>query len=283
VKTTAPPNLADYDVILVNSSGGKDSQCMLDVVTEEARARGVADRIVVVHADLGRAEWRGTRELAQEQAEHYGHRFEVVARGQDLLDHVQQRRMWPSAKARYCTSDHKRDQVKKLMTGLANEHHGNKRGPVAGPCRILNCMGMRASESAARAKRVAFRADAVSSNGRRHVDEWLPIFYWSEAQVWDRIRQSGVRHHDAYDLGMSRLSCALCVFASRDDLLIAGENNRELLAEYVRVEAEIGHSFRHNDPISNVLAALDRGERGTPHCGSPCGSCGSCDADGGAE
>jgi hypothetical protein len=48
---------------------------------------------VVVHCDLGpRVEWDGTRELAEEQARHYGLRFEVVSRPQgDILDEVRQR------------------------------------------------------------------------------------------------------------------------------------------------------------------------------------------------
>src|SRR5262252_5332182 len=115
-------DLAAYDVILVNSSAGKDSQAMLDLVATEAAAQGVLDRLVVVHADLGRVEWQGTRALAAEQATHYGVRFEVVRRSQDLLDHVRSRGMWPSSTARYCTSDHKRDQVAKLLTQLAREY-----------------------------------------------------------------------------------------------------------------------------------------------------------------
>lgn len=47
-------NLQDYDVILVNTSGGKDSQTALDVVHKMAVEQGVADRMVAVHADLGR-------------------------------------------------------------------------------------------------------------------------------------------------------------------------------------------------------------------------------------
>lgn len=62
------PELADYDRILVNSSAGKDSQASLHVVAMAARAAGVSDRIVVVHADLGDAEWDGVPQLAAEHA-----------------------------------------------------------------------------------------------------------------------------------------------------------------------------------------------------------------------
>lgn len=43
------PVLADYDVILVNTSAGKDSQAILDYLVELARAEGVRDRMVAVH------------------------------------------------------------------------------------------------------------------------------------------------------------------------------------------------------------------------------------------
>jgi len=169
------PNLATYDRIVVNSSAGKDSQAMLDLVVELARAAGVVDRIVVVHCDLGRVEWEGTAELAEEQARAYGLPFVKVSRPQgDLLSHVEKRRMWPSSAARYCTSDHKRAQVYKVLTEIAREIRAAG-VPVA---RILNCMGLRADESPARAKKIPFQRDAMASNGRRSVDAWLPIHDW---------------------------------------------------------------------------------------------------------
>src|SRR5207247_6349869 len=58
-----------------------------------------------------------TRELAEEQARHYGLEFVAVSRPQgDLLEHIAQRRMFPSPSVRYCTSDHKRSQILKVLT-----------------------------------------------------------------------------------------------------------------------------------------------------------------------
>ncbi|MEW1568446.1 hypothetical protein AB0454_36395 [Streptomyces sp. NPDC093509] len=91
-RTTVPDELIrDADWIVVSSSGGKDSQAMLSYVVQRARALGMLDKVVVVHADLGRAEWGGTRELAELQARLCGvRRFEVVrAPGADLLDRVE--------------------------------------------------------------------------------------------------------------------------------------------------------------------------------------------------
>ena len=247
------PDLTSYDVILVNTSAGKDSQAMLDYVAELARAAGVEDRIVAVHCDLGRVEWQGTMELAEEQVAQYGYRFEVVRRELgDLLDQIEARGMFPSNNARYCTSDHKTAQVKKLITKLTAE-----RAHLGRQVRILNCLGIRAAESPARAKKAAFEHEASASNGRRHVDRWLPIFGWCTEQVWDRIRAAGTRHHPAYDLGMTRLSCCFCVLASKGDLLISVKANRELADEYAAVEVRIGHRFTQDLSMAELIAQAD--------------------------
>lgn len=254
------PDLASYDFIVINSSAGKDSQAMLDVVAREARLAGVPDeRIVVVHCDLGRVEWPGTRELAEEHTRHYGYRFEVVSRRHgDLLEHVERMGFWPRSSTRYCTSDHKRDQVARLLTRLTAEAIGAVKGRAV---RILQCLGIRAAESPARSKLPAFSTDKRASNGRREVHLWLPLHGWSVEQVWHRIQVAGTRRHYAYDLGMPRLSCSFCIFAGRDALLLAGHARTELLREYVRVEGVIGHKFRKELALSDILADVEAGEQ----------------------
>lgn len=247
-------DLREWDLILVQSSAGKDSQAMLHVIATRAAEQGVADRVVVIHCDLGRVEWRGTRELAAEQARHYGARFETISRPQgDLLQHVEARGQWPSSTARYCTSDHKRGQAAKVCTALVSEWRAANGGRR---CRVLNCLGFRAEESSARAKREPWTENTRLSNGRRHVQDWLPIHHWSTAEVWDTIDASGVRSHDAYRLGMPRLSCVFCIFAPKAALVIAGRENRQLLEEYVALEERIGHRFRTDLSMAEVREAV---------------------------
>lgn len=268
------PDLASYDVIAVSSSAGKDSQAALDYVVRLADAAGVRDRVVVIHADLGRVEWGGTGALAREQAEAYGVPFVLTSRiggiarvsgavyekGEtfgDLLDYIERRGAWPSSAARYCTSEFKRGPILRVFTQLAREWR--LAVPRSRPCRILDVQGLRAEESPARAK----KAQLVERKRTRTqaVDTWLPIHRWTTAQVWERIARSGVRHHPAYDLGMGRLSCAFCIFAPKAALMIAGRHNRALLDEYVRIERATGHTFRQGFTIESVRDALDRGER----------------------
>jgi 3'-phosphoadenosine 5'-phosphosulfate sulfotransferase (PAPS reductase)/FAD synthetase len=250
------PDLTGYDVILVASSAGKDSQAMLDYVAELARTAGVQDRVTVLHNDLGEVEWPGTAELAREQAEHYGYRFEMRHRTQGLLlEQIEARGKWPSSQARYCTSDQKRGPARKLITQLVGELGLDRQA------RVLYCLGLRAEESSGRAKKPVLAVDASASSGVREVTTWHPILHWAEEQVWARIKASGVRHHWAYDRGMKRLSCSFCVLASREDLECAARLRPDLAAKYVALEARMGHQFKADLSIAEVVASAGGGPR----------------------
>jgi hypothetical protein len=54
---------------------------------------------------------------------------------------------------------------------------------------------------------------------------------------------------------MTRLSCSLCVLASRADLVRAAQLRPTLAAEYAELEAEIGHRFRNDMSMADIIAA----------------------------
>jgi 3'-phosphoadenosine 5'-phosphosulfate sulfotransferase (PAPS reductase)/FAD synthetase len=254
------PNLKNYRWIVVNSSGGKDSQTALRVIVQECDRLGVSrDRIVVSHQCLGRMEWQGTLDLVKAQADHYGLRLEVSKyrnkAGQELtlLDAVRNRGMWPSSQNRYCTSDFKRDPGARVIRKLFRESPGS----------VLNVKGFRAEESSARAKAMVFGRNERLCTESRLVHDFLPIHEWAESAVWASVKASGVPYHQAYDLGMPRLSCCFCIFAPKNALLIAGRANPELLNDYVQVERAIGHTFQHGKPIAAIQEAIAAGEQPT--------------------
>jgi len=271
------PDLSWYDYIVVSTSGGKDSQTVIRVTAELARDRGLLDRVIALHSDLGpTVEWPEAGKYAREQAEAVDiPRFETVTRiggtaskdsdmyhkgdiWGDLLDMVRRKGEWPDDKARYCTSDFKRGPILNFYTKLARawnkEHQGErerrgKRG--AGElvdrhgrtaCRILEVTGLRASEAPRRAKRPEFYT-RIESPVRR-VDSWMPIKWWTDADVWADICESGIPYHPAYDRGMDRLSCVFCFYAKLHQLVASGYQNPEALAEYIATEREIGKPFR---------------------------------------
>ncbi len=257
-------NLHEYTGVLINTSGGKDSQTMLRQVVLLARRQGYPlDRIEAAHQDLDYLEWDGVKDLAREQVEHYGLRFSVTRRrtadGDEtstILDKVRERKKWPSRSQRYCTSDFKRGPGLRVLTAMDKRLQGNQVNR-----RYLYVMGFRAQESPARKKLPWLEKNKRASSRFKSVETWLPIHDWTEDEVWADIKASGVRHHRAYDIGMPRLSCCFCIFAPKAALMIAGREKPELLQEYVDVEREIGHKFTQALSIEEVQQAIQEGEQ----------------------
>jgi 3'-phosphoadenosine 5'-phosphosulfate sulfotransferase (PAPS reductase)/FAD synthetase len=242
------PDLPWYDLILISISGGKDSQTALRKTVAHCDAAGVPrTRLVCVFADLGpESEWPGTSELAAEHAAHYGLRFITTyretavgdtRRQQGLLEHIWNRGWWPDGFNRFCTSDLKRGPIKRVVTMLVRELRDT--GVTGRRVRVLSVMGMRAQESPTRRLLPAFTTDTDLSNKTvREVHEWLPIHTWTVEQVWADIRESGVRFHYAYDLGLPRVSCMGCVLASKSALILSAQINPEVFERLVLVEAD---------------------------------------------
>lgn len=257
------PDIAGYDVIEVSTSGGKDSLTMLAKVARLAREAGVLDRVVAIHADLGRFEWPGTREIAEAQAMHLGTRFVAVKRPQgDFLDLVRHYRHWPKPDSRFCTAMLKRGQILRAMTNLAREVRASWPRGTKRPVRILNCIGLRAEESPGRAKHSAFKERGRGTSRRQTIDVWLPIHDMGEADVFAACRASGAPMHPAYAAGLPRASCVFCIYAPRDALIVSGRansTNSTLLSEMAAVEREIGHDFKHHLPLAEVARDIAAG------------------------
>ena len=255
------PDLDSYDVIEISSSAGKDSLAMVTYMAGLLLDRGLLDRAIVIHADMGRADWPGTAELAQAQAEHFGMRSMVVTRPQgDLLDHVKKIGKWPTPSQRYCTSDHKRGQIWVALTALADEVRASwPEDAPKRPVRVLNCVGLRAQESPGRAKAPTFHREKKPSGAKKIVDVWLPIHDWKEDLVWEICNATGAPIHPAYALGLPRASCVFCIYAPEDALKIAGMAMPELLRECVKIEKQINHKFKKNLPLAKVQQDLAEG------------------------
>lgn len=250
-------NLADYDVVIVNSSGGKDSLCAIYEICRMADQQQYdKSKIIVSHQDLGEMEWAGTKELAKRQADHFGLAIEYSkqrnkeGRHQTLLEYVEQRGKWPSRGQRYCTSDFKRGPGARVVTKLTK---------ALGECKVLYVFGFRKDESPERAKKKKFSENKRLKTLKRTVHEYLPIHDWNSEQVWQVIHENGLPYHKAYDFGMPRLSCCFCIFSPFDALVIAGIHNPELLDQYIEVEQKIGHTFRHEFKIESVRDAIRNG------------------------
>ena len=243
--------------LVLSVSGGKDSDAMTHHLLDLRQSEGWTGDVMMVHADLGeRVEWHQTPDYVRVLAQRKGMPLYVVRwEHGDLIDRIWQRYhkdpsrpCWPSSQMRYCTSDLKRGPISRWLRNTFPS--GN----------VVCAMGLRSEESSARAKRQTFRLrkDSSAPTKGRFVYDWLPIHDWTEANVWDCIRRHGDIAHPAYRLDRpnQRLSCALCVLASLNDLINGAVHNPDTYRGYCRIEAVTGYSFRKDFWLSDVKPEL---------------------------
>jgi DNA sulfur modification protein DndC len=225
-------------IFYVSHSGGKDSQAMYSLLKKVIPH----EQMVVVHSNLGEVEWPGVIDHIKNNT---SHEVNVVKAKKTFLEMVEKRGMWPSAAYRQCTSDLKRGPIFKFIRNDLKARNATT---------AVNCMGLRAQESSARAKKEPFAYNKLEScNGRviRHVYNWLPIFYLTTQEVFQSIRLSGEEPFWAYEKN-ERLSCVFCIMGCVNDLRHGAEQNPELYRKYVELEKKIGHTMfmKGKEPIS---------------------------------
>lgn len=277
--------------LIVNLSGGKDSQAMLYFLMSSFRAMSWQCQIYLVHANLGIAEWPGTREFVAAQAADEGLPINIVSRRGGLVRRVWQRWEtvtpkesgkkipWMSPSARYCTSDTKTAVIEKFVRSLPHRL-------------VVNAMGFRAQESTSRQSRPVVSVHQQLSGkafkeltpegaiarfetlekGRLCLN-WLPIHEYSLSQVWAALSSStedvqrrrklflsrcfseafnGWLGHYAYIIGNERLSCSLCFFAPTEELLRGATYNPQVWKNYCRLEQLSGSSFKSDLSLSEL-------------------------------
>ncbi len=227
-------------LFIVNHSGGKDSQAMYLYL----RMLVPKEQLVIVHADLGRAEWAGAVEHIK--ATTAGEPLHVCQARRDLLQVTEDRGMFPSPQQRWCTSDLKRGPITKVIRHLT---YARKAAGHPAWNLIVNCQGLRADESDNRKKMAPFKFDEKNSKAGREWYEWLPVHGWVEGQVFDFIAQAGQKPHIIYSLGMGRYSCVFCIYAPPAQLKLAAELVRDrpelvrdpnIYRDYVNAERSTG-------------------------------------------
>ncbi len=185
---------------------------------------------------------------------------------------------FPSAASRYCTADQKRSQIDKVLRAApfpdsknryCTSHHKTNQidKDLRAHTLVISAEGVRASESYARAKKPAWERREQICTRARTAYSWRPLLHWSEDDVWAQIGTSkadlerrqelykqgqydrafeGWKGHPAYVMGNQRLSCAICVLASRNDITNGARHNPELYKALVAMEEESGFSFRQD-------------------------------------
>ncbi|MFB7896029.1 phosphoadenosine phosphosulfate reductase family protein [Streptomyces xiamenensis] len=255
----APPEvMRSAHKIIIQSSGGKDSVVAMLRTMQWARDAGVTDKLIVVHSNLGDAEWPGVTDLVLRQAEMFGLDVRIVKPDGGFLGMVEARGMWPDSKRRLCTGTLKRDAITPLITEIVNDL-GLPPGVQA---IILNVFGIRAEESPARRLKEPLSIDPRASSTNRLVLTWNVIHELSERDVWKEIADNRLEYHQVYDSLLPRLSCVFCVLAGERWLIRAARVCFALGMDapevWTALEAKIEHSFKQKSSLASIIAEARR-------------------------
>jgi DNA sulfur modification protein DndC len=246
-------------VLVVNISGGKDSIMMLGYL------RNPTVRMIAVMADTGFEHINpiSAEEFARQRCAEFGVEFHVVKNpNKTYLEMVERRGMFPSSATRQCTSDLKRGPIqtwirRSVKSGYITEKY------------IINCMGLRAQESPARAKQPRFKKNVSLSKAGRHVYDWLPIHSASLADVLKWHWTNNVPLHPVYvpeyhadkQVGsefkgfLRRLSCRVCIFSTKADLHAIYQRDHEAFDMVSGLEQRMNFTMRSGESLVQIIAA----------------------------
>lgn len=137
-----------------------------------------------------------------------------TARRSPMVRWILSRGMFPSRVRRFCTQELKVFTARDVM-----------QEEIAAGYAPINAVGVRAAESAARAKlpeyELSTQMDAMV---------WRPLIGWSEAQVIAISRAYGVPPNPLYLDGAGRVGCWPCIQAGKKELRLLGRDDRRIEA-----------------------------------------------------
>lgn len=222
--------------LVINFSGGKDSCAMLAYLCEKYPDLPK----LVVFADTG-WEHPGAEQWCRQIVSKFGLELHV-ARNQNktFLTMALNRGKFPGESTRQCTSDLKRGPIATLTRRLVKDKV------------IINCMGLRAEESAERKKKKRLKRNKVETNSKRTIWDWLPIHDWSEAKVLSYLEAKNIPLHPVYKY-LNRFSCRTCIYMSVHQLQKVKQNDSEAIEIISDIESKINFSFSRHGFLKDIL------------------------------
>ena len=261
--------LLNQSPIVAGASGGKDSACMIILLAKFLTAIGYTGERLICHADLGEIEHVESIDEVRRLASFVGWNLKIVQREKGgLLERYTQRWQdncrrwanlecvnlispWPQANSPFCRSETKVAPITQAAARLF---------PKA---LILNVIGLRAEESAKRARNpVSKPNDKLSRADGTHGRDWFPILHTTIETVWLTHHNANFPRHPQYDRGNERISCAYCFLASRNDWEkgAAVPTNHKSYRHIAELEILSTFSYRQQDWLSDIQPQILSGD-----------------------
>lgn len=252
-------------VVAIGVSGGKDSCAVAMRLHRYLDAIDFKGPRVLIHSDLGRIEWEQSLPVCERLAQQLGWELMVVRReAGDMIarwyrrweNNVQRYEQlecvkvilpWSTPSMRFCTSELKTAIVCSAL---------RRRFPDSP---ILSVTGVRAEESASRAKMPVIAPQPKLARRGVLGWNWNPILHWRTSDVFRYLECRQVELHEAYTTyHLSRVSCSFCIMSSGHDLVAAStaSQNRDAFTLLVELEAISGFAFQGNRWLADVAPSL---------------------------
>ena len=258
--------------VVINTSGGKDSQLTYLRVRALLAHLGRLDQLWIVHADLGRVEHDNTIAEIHDQLID-DDRLDVVSAifkdgsPKDLINMIRRKAATlkaqgrhdvppvPDAVNRTCTSDLKRGPVEVYIRNKVL-------GATKGSGLVINVLGFRAEESEDRAQTVEKPVEENTRLSRhgprvdRTVINWYPLADFTVDEVFDGIHAFGQRAWSGYIQeggGNTRKSCVFCILGCKTDWEYGATIRPELAKELSDLEEEIGFTLLNGQSVKQRL------------------------------
>lgn len=181
----------------------------------------------------------------------------VVVRNQSktYLSMVEKRGKFPAPGLRQCTSDLKRAPIETWIRRNCQpgeRFHGKL---------IINCTGIRAQESSARAKQkpLTRNRSLTLKSKNRHVWNWMPIFRASLTDVLDGLEAANIPLHPVYSYRgnggyLKRLSCRVCIFSTNADICAIHKHDPEAFNAVSALEEKMNFTMRSGESLKDIVA-----------------------------
>jgi len=289
--------LAEYDLIIVAFSGGKDSTAAHLAVEDRLAFEGASTPVELWHHHIDGApgsrhfmDWPVTPAYCDAYAEAVGRPIKAQWRDGGFYREInkwdqplaavafeqpdgsitriggkgapKRRKKFPQVSAdlrvRWCSSTLKID----VGASAIRHDHRFKRGG-----KVLLVTGERRDESPNRRKYASVERHRAS-NLRRRVDQWRPVLDWTVEDVWSRMEIAGIQGHPAYEW-YGRVSCAWCIFGGKREWATARELAPASFDEIAGLEVEFGRVHGLGRPLTihrdrSVVQLADAGRSLVP-------------------
>lgn len=154
---------------------------------------------------------------------------------------VESRRMFPSTKRRFCTSELKVLPAARWMAA---------QGWADFECIVAR--GIRADESEGRREAQEW-GEVTDAINVYHI--WNPIVEWTPEQVFELHARHGIEPNPLYKMGMKRVGCWPCIMANKQQLRATFKIDPDLLPRLRALETKV------NDLAAKAL--IEKGENPT--------------------